>query len=91
MTLPAPTQGTTWVIRDVCFFLPSGSGWYPIFGQASLNVGGNQVASTPAFRTLANTLYEIRDLRQTVNAFTPVQLVANTPGWNLEVTGYAFT
>lgn len=92
MTLPAPSQGTTWVIRDVCFYLPSGSGWYPLFGQASLLVGGNQIACTPSWRTLANELYETRDIRQTVTAVSgPVTFNANTPGWNLTVTGYAFS
>lgn len=91
MALPFPSVGTVWVIRDVCFYFPSGSGWFPLTGQASLTVAGNQVAATPAFATLANTLYETRDIRQTVEGFTPVQLHANAPGWNLEVTGYAFT
>lgn len=91
MPLPAPSQGTDWVIRDVTFYFPSGSGWYPVIGQASLTVGGNQIAATPAFRTIANTLYRVEDVRQAVNAFSQVAFNANQLGWNLQVTGYAFS
>lgn len=91
MTLPAPTQGTIWVIRDVCFYLPSASGWLPVAHQASLLVGGNEVASTPPYRTVMSTLYETRDIRQTVFSGEVVQFQAGQPGWNLQVTGYAFS
>lgn len=91
MFLPNPTQGTVWVIRDVAFYFPSTTGFFPVVAQASLLVGGNQVAATPAYKTLANTLYTTVDIRQTVAGPGSVALGAGGPGWNLQVTGYAFT
>lgn len=91
MTLPTPSVGAVWVIRDVCFYFPNSGGTLSMTGHATLLVGGNQVASTPAYATIQGVLYEIRDVRQTVEASTPVTFVASAPGWNLQVTGYAFS
>lgn len=91
MTLPTPSVGTVWVLRDICLYFPPSAGAFSMTGHSSLLVGGNQVASTPIYATIAGVLYETRDVRQTVEASTAVQLVASAPGWNLQVTGYAFS
>lgn len=91
MVLPPPTQGVSWVIRDVCFYWPSSAGWYPVVSQARLLVNGLQVAATPAFATIANTLYETRDIRQSVPPSGTVELDGVAQGWNVQVTGYAFS
>lgn len=90
LTLPAPSQGTSWVIRDVRLFLPATSTWPTVVQQASLLVAGNQVAATPSRATLAGELYSFEDVRQAVNEFSPVTFMAGNLGWNLQVTGYAF-
>lgn len=93
MVLPPPVQGTVWVIRDVTFYFPSSGGWLPAVPQATIAIDGIVVAATPAFRTVADTLYETRDIRQTFEGVSQLSFNtgASTFGWQFRVTGYAFS
>lgn len=59
--------------------------------QATLLVDGAQIAATPAYETLANKLYEYRDVRQSMLAGSSFELNASAGGWNVRVTGYQLT
>lgn len=88
---PSPPAGFIWVVRDVVFQFPLGSGYWPIEGHATLSIGGFPIAGTPIGRSFANRVFRYGDLRQTVGQDDIMEFTAASDGWNMRVAGYQLT
>lgn len=88
---PSPPAGFIWVVRDVTFQFPLGSGYWPIEGEATLSISGFPIAATPPGRSFANRVFGYRELRQTVGTDDLLEFTAGSDGWTMRVTGYQLT